>query len=293
MKNKIVMITGGTGYLGSNLINRLLSENYSIILLKRSTSDISRIKNIIDKIIFYDIDKENLETIFQKNDIDVIIHCATNYGLKEKNPINILEANFLLPLQLLQLSEKFNKVQTFINTDTVLNKNINNYTLSKKQFKEWMKKSNWEKRVGINLELEHFFGPLDNKSRFITFLIKKMLANVENINLTKGEQKRNFVFIDDVIDAFLKIINHATSLRLGFHEFYVGTEENISIKDLAKLIKKLIKNCKTKLCFGAVPYRKNELMETKNDSQKLRKLGWNPKTNLEQGLKITIEKENK
>ena len=132
-----------------------------------------------------------------------------------------MEANFLFPLKLLELGKKYH-VTCFINTDTILDKRIDNYSLSKKQFKEWL--FVYRKNFGcVNVALEHFYGPGDNPARFVTYIVHSLLKNVERIDLTKGEQKRDFIYIDDVVDAFIKIVNSSDTFLRDFYEFEVGT----------------------------------------------------------------------
>ena len=71
------MLTGGTGFLGSHLLKQLSDKDYNVIVLKRSYSDIWRIKEFIDQIKFYDIDKTAIEDIFKENKIDYVVHLAT------------------------------------------------------------------------------------------------------------------------------------------------------------------------------------------------------------------------
>ena len=132
------------------------------------------------------------------------------------------------------------------------------------------------------------YGPKDDSSKFVQFVIESLLRNEEKIKLTKGEQKRDFIFIKDVVEAYLKLLEVHDSLEDGFNEFEVGTGESITIKELVVKIKILTGNTKTKLIFGALPYRENEIMESKADITKLRGIGWSPKVSLEDGLKDTI-----
>jgi len=287
-----ILLTGATGFLGSHLLKGLLEKNDNkIIILKRSFSNLFRIESFLEnpRVKFYDIDNVKLDQIFVENDIDTIVHCATNYGRNNENILNIVQSNLLLPLSLLQLAIA-NNVKNFINTDTVIDKNVNLYSLSKNQFLDWLK--NCSPKINcVNVSLEHFYGSFDNNTKFTTCIIKSLLSNAENIDLTEGEQLRYFIYIDDVVDAFLKILENIDKFEESFTSFDVSTEDNISIKDFVLLVKKMTNNTKTILNFGKIPYRENVLMDCKIDIAKLKQLGWAPKWSLEEGLKITIRKE--
>ncbi len=119
MKN--ILLTGGTGYLGSKILHQLVARNYPVILLKRSFSNTDRIKELIPKIVVYDIDRVPLETIFCENSVDVIVHCATDYGREKTNPLHVVETNLIFPLALLESGKQHN-IECFINTDTILDR---------------------------------------------------------------------------------------------------------------------------------------------------------------------------
>jgi len=287
-----ILLTGGTGFLGSNLLKKLISLNYKLILLKRSFSNTWRISGFIDKVITYDIDREiNLENIFREHKIDMVIHCATSYGRKEMEPLTIIAANLILPLELLQLALK-NNVKCFINSDTLLDKRVNHYSLSKSQFKDWLQIYS-DRMACVNIALEHFYGPYDDGSKFVTYIIKSLLENAENIDLTIGEQKRDFIYIDDVIDAFEKVINLGLNVKKGFYQYEIGTNRTVKIRDFVILVKRISKNSKTHLNFGALPYRPNEIMDSHADTIAIKNLGWKPKVTLANGLFKTIEFERR
>src|SRR5689334_20712157 len=114
---KTILMTGGTGFLGSKLLRRLLDEEFRIVLLKRSTSNLRRIEDLTARIQTYDLDTTKLEDVFSRHKIDIVAHCATDYGRKDVPAPTVIEANLVLPLQLLELA-KAHSVPVFINTDT-------------------------------------------------------------------------------------------------------------------------------------------------------------------------------
>ena len=286
-----ILLTGGTGFLGSNISGRLLGLGHELFCIKRETSSLERVKIFKHKIKWFNVETSDFDEIISSYKIEGIIHCATDYGRKQLNPIQTIETNLILPLKLLHAAAS-NNVLVFINTDTILDKRVDTYSLSKRQFSEWLEKYSND-IITVNVALEHFYGPFDNDSKFVSYVIRKMLGNEDSIDFTLGLQKRNFVYIEDVIDAFIVLLNNINKLDNSFHNFEVGTEDSVTIKDFVGLVKKLCNNNTTDLNFGAINYRENEVMNTNTNTDKLKSLGWFPRFSLEDGLKNTIDLEKK
>ena len=284
-----ILLTGGTGFLGSNILRRLLGLGHELFCIKRETSSLERVKIFKHKIKWFNVETSDFDEIISSYKIEGIIHCATDYGRKQFNPIQTIETNLILPLKLLHAAAN-NNVLVFINTDTVLDKRVDTYSLSKRQFSEWLETYSND-ILTINVALEHFYGPFDNDSKFVSYVIRKMLGNEDSIDFTLGLQKRNFIYIEDVVDAFIVLLNNINKLDNSFHNFEAGTESTITIKDFVCLVKKLCNNNTTDLNFGAINYRENEVMNTNTNIDKLKSLGWFPRFSLEDGLKKTIDLE--
>ena len=281
-----ILLTGATGFLGSNLLRRLVASGDHLVVLKRSFSNCSRLEGVSGRLRTYDIDRVHPRVAFEENAIDYVVHCATNYGRASVAPTDVIEANLVLPLTLLQLAAD-HQVIAFVNTDTVLDKRVNHYSLSKHQFLEWLPE--FASRLAcVNVALEHFYGPHDDPTKFVSFVVQQLLACAPRIALTPGTQRRDFVFIDDVVSAFTSILTFARTSGSGVYHFEVGSGQSISIADFVQTAKALSGNTVTDLDFGALPHRPREVMDSRANISQLVSLGWMPRTSLEEGLLRTI-----
>jgi len=125
-----ILLTGATGFLGSNLLARLVEDGHKVTILARISSSFQRIATLLDQVTVHIIGDASLYDLLHANKIEAIIHCATNYGRGEVDPSEILESNLIMPLQLLQ-SGCLAGVRCFVNTDTILDKGVSDYSLSK------------------------------------------------------------------------------------------------------------------------------------------------------------------
>jgi CDP-paratose synthetase len=290
-----VLITGASGFIGSHLVRSLRNHGSEIILLKRSTSNCRRIEDLLPTLRFFDLDRKPLVDVFQENPgIDAIVHVATCYGRGGESASAILEANTLFPLGLLELASQ-NGVKAFLNTDTFFADNpsgyghLNVYTVAKRQFAEWGRQMAAPLKIAfLNLKLFHVYGPLDGEEKFATRIIRSCLSNEPEIPLTPGEQKRDFIFVHDVVDAFRALLDYSRSAPVGSLEFQAGTGRLHSIRHFVESVHGLT-HSKSKLLFGALPYRENEFSFPAADSASLRALGWKPAWTLESGLEATVK----
>src|SRR5512139_3267196 len=101
-----VLLSGATGFLGSYLLRALVENGYSVVAVKRSTSNTWRIADHLDRIDVLDADRSPLSEAFERRRIDIVIHAATCYGRKGESVCQVVESNLLLPLELLELAQR-------------------------------------------------------------------------------------------------------------------------------------------------------------------------------------------
>lgn len=280
-----IMLTGATGFLGSYVLKRLLQEQYTVSVIKRSFSNCTRVGEELKRCACYDLDKIDIQEIMRECRPDVIIHCATDYG-KRSETEKVIQSNLLFPVALLQAAIQFGTA-FFINTDSFFSKQVEerlsigkkmfraDYSLSKYQFCQWGRLAVTEQKISfINLQMEHVCGPGDDpQSKFYPFLIQQMSEGVKSIDITDGMQIRDFIHVEYAAEAYITILQNLHKLA-GFHSFEVGTGVSHTVRELAEMIKRDL-NAGTVLNFGAVPRADTEIMYSTADPHGLRELGWN------------------
>jgi nucleoside-diphosphate-sugar epimerase len=285
MKNKIILLTGASGFLGSNIAKEIIANEAKLIVLVRTKSNLTRLMNLKDNLEIVNIDTISISEIFKKYKIDLVINAATSYGKKGETIEEIVNANYLFPLSLL-LNSIDSGVKEFINIGTSLQPFVNEYSFTKHQFVEWLMFHKHKIKIK-NVVLEYFYGPEDDSWKFVTMLFEKFKSNAPYIDFTSGEQKRNFIYIVDVVNALIKIIDNGCNKdQINF--YHVKSSAIITIKELVYLCKKISKNSVTELNFGVVNNRIDEIKDPANDFMNLISLqNWHPKTSLIEGLEIT------
>jgi len=285
MSRLTVLLTGATGFIGSHLLEALLKQGYQMVILKRSTSNLCRIAHLERQYKSYDVDIQPIEQAFVEHQIDCVIHTASHYG-RNGNPISeIVESNLMFGLRILDTCLKFD-VKTFINTDTFFNnpnfnqKYLGAYTMSKKHFVDWLQSYSVKFQV-VNLKLQHVYGPKDDSSKFIPWFVSQLKQKAKEIELTSGNQKRDFIFVEDVVSAYLTILKNTSSIS-NFQQFDVGTGESLKLSDFLNQLVDFYRDChltsKTTLVFGAKPEREGEIMDIEVDNSGLKRLGWEIRT---------------
>jgi CDP-paratose synthetase len=291
-KRETIMLTGGTGFLGSFVLRLLLKYGYKVIVITRPTSDMFRIADLIaDKnLMFVEYTGGSKNKFIETHHPDYVIHTATCYGRNNESEVEIKDANFDLPLCLLKIGVD-NGLKGFINTDTFftedlgLTGNERLYVKTKKDF--LLQARNIVNGLKIvNLKLEQMYGPADNPNKFIPGMIQRLRTD-EVIDLTAGEQKRDFVYVEDVAKAYVLVLENFKTFE-KFEEFEIGTGKSHSIKKVMEILQAKLES-KSTLSWGALPYRENELMDSVADIEKNSKIKWRAEVDILRGLSKTIE----
>jgi CDP-paratose synthetase len=292
-----VLLTGATGFLGSKLLRQLCMEGHEVAALKRQSSGLERVREFRHDAAWYNVDEIDLALPFQRHGrFDAVIHTATCYGRNNEPLSLILASNTTFPLCLLEKAAFFN-TGTFFNTDSYFNSDtirllyLKKYALTKKYFTEC---GRLMAEAGVirfaNIRLEHMYGAGDGPDKFTMHIIRQCLQNVSEIPLTGGEQQRDFIYIDDVVDAYMLLLKKQAALKAGFIEVGLGSGCAVAIRTFVERVHRLCYST-SHLDFGALPYRQHEIMASAADISLLMSLGWQPRFSLEAGLGKVVEEE--
>lgn len=290
-----ILLTGSSGFLGSALVHFWAKQGHDLWLLARPSSCLDRLEDLLStvKVVRASTPSEIMAAI-QEAMPDAIVHTACSYGRKGESALEVMDANMRLGVALLQAVLERDLLEStqptlFLNTGTVLEPGVSLYSLSKTQFSAWgaaLAASAPQRLKFINIRLQQMYGPGDDGSKFINHVIEACRQNAPRLALTKGEQLRDFIHIDDVVQAYDSILEKRDQFA-RCDAIDVGSGEAISMQNFVEMAKQLA-GAETVLDFGAVQYRANEAMLCVADTTRLRSLGWNPTVPLADGLRQLI-----
>lgn len=298
--SKYILLTGGTGFIGSHILEELLRLNKKVILLKRSFSDTWRINEFIENenLIMKDIDKEDLNDIFNQYTVEGIFHLASISKRETdlETISNMINSNITFPTKLLETSLNHD-TKFFINTGSVYEyqldqppisertkiKPFNLYASTKIAFEDILKfySDNFQFNCST-LKLFTPYGPKDNENKIIPYLITNSIKK-ENIFIKSPNKTLDLIYIKDVVEGYINLMNNIPKFK-EYETFNMGTGIGTSIKDVLKIIEKnLGKN--NNVDFGNL--EDDQILCSNNKIKE--KLNWNPKINLDEGIKITVD----
>lgn len=288
-----ILLTGASGFLGSALALHLRDAGHQVALLLRPTSRLDRLHG---RDSAFDIGRcttdDEVGAFVRRVQPDAVIHTACAYGRQGETLLQLTDANLRLGLAILQALQRTGRPVSFINTGTVLAPEVSPYALTKQQFAQWGRflaaQSAGQLRF-INVLLQHMYGPGDDASKFTTHVLHVCNRNEPALKLTAGEQTRDFIYIDDVVSAYSTLLEQCDKLEPVL-DIEVGSGVAPTIREFAETVHRLTAS-RTELLFGALPYRANEAMHCQADIERMKTLGWQPKFDLEAGLKKTIQLE--
>lgn len=306
-KDKFILITGGAGAIGSNLVKKLSQEGARIIVLDNLSS--SREENIagIPNVQFINgsiTDDVVLEKIFSRP-IDYVFHLAASFANQRSvdDPLRDLDVNGAGTIKLLQHSVKNGNIKRFIfsssscvygNVDGIINENTavhpeTPYAVSKLAAENYV--NFFHKYYGLKVSILRYFnsyGPGEHPGKYRNIIPNFFSSAMSGLPLQitgTGEESRNFTFVDDVVDVTIK---SAIEEKAVGECFNIGFNKEVRIKDLAEKINGLTGN---KAGVSFIERRKwDTILKRIPNCEKAKKLlDFNPKIEIDRGLEFTYK----
>ncbi len=303
-RGKRIVVTGGSGFIGSQLTERLVKEGAYPHVIEKSALKMENLENVRSHIEFHQADicdRNKISQIISDVKPSIVFHLAACLK-RERDPKiidQLMDVNFKGTLNLLDAAKAVS-VDRFIfpSTSDVYGSNkspfvetqaidpVSPYSLSKAAAELACKM--YFKIFGVPVVILRPFltyGPRQKPDLLIPELIISALSK-KDFKMTKGEQKRDINFVDDLVDAFMAA---ALKKEAVGETINIGTGNMYRIVDIVKTILDIMGN-PIKPDIGALKYRENEIWEMYCGNSKAKKLiGWEPKTSLSEGLEKTIK----
>lgn len=299
-----ILITGGCGFIGSHTVEKALSENMNVTVIDNvSSGTIENIKDYLNEIQFY---RKNildpLDDLFKNTKFDAIIHLAAQSSVSQskKDLVHEARTNVLGTLNLLSLANKYGvkkfifssssavygpPVQLPIDHKHPVNP-ISPYGISKLASELYIK-NNYHLTGTIYsiLRYSNVYGPRQNvqsEGGVISSFAYHITRNIQPVIFGDGDQTRDFIYVEDVAAANIQ------ALKRGQNEiFNISYGKSTSINEVYQIMKKL---CKVNFDPEYQEEKKEDIRHSLLDSSHARRiLKWAPRTQLEPGIKSTIE----
>lgn len=298
-----VLVTGGAGFIGSHLVDRLVLEGHEAVVVDNLATGKRRNINRAARFYKMDIQSWRLERVFRNERPNVVMHLAAQMDVRKsvEDPMFDAQVNVLGTLNVLQQAVKngvrkvifsssggaiYGEQETYPAPETHVTKPLSPYGLSKLCGEQYL--SYFQRVSGlqaVSLRYANVYGPRqdpEGEAGVVAIFIQKMLNNEQAVINGNGRQTRDFVFVDDVVEANLAMMGQETQ-----GTYNVGTSVETSINDLFRI---LVQHTGSNSKGVHGPAKKGEQARSVIDSTKLRhEVSWEPKADLSEGLKKTVE----
>jgi nucleoside-diphosphate-sugar epimerase len=279
--HKRILITGISGFLGSQIAKNLILQGHELIATKRTNSILWRCKDYDKKVTWININEDNWQSNILEFHPEIIIHTAwSGVSATDRDDWDIQLSNIEFTLKLLQIAKKcklkkfigfgsqaeYGNISGIVDENYPLNPN-SAYGSSKISVSQII--NNFCSINEINwywFRLFSFFGELESSTWFIPTLIDK-ISSQEKMDMTPGEQKYAYMYVGDLASIIVKTIEIDISSGI----YNISSKSVISLLELTNKILEIIKPTESKINFGAIPYRPNQSMHIQGSIAKLEK----------------------
>lgn len=317
---KTFLITGGAGFIGSSLADKLLKYGHKVLVIdnfcdfydpKIKEKNIEPFLNNDNfKLYRYDIrDRQAIKEVFSLNSIDCVIHLAAMAGVRPsiENPILYQEVNCLGTQNILEEMKNHNLNNLVMASSSSVYGNCKDVPFREDMVVDYAispyaatKKANevmthvYHKLCNMNVIMLRFFtvyGPKQRPDLAINKFTNLMINNEEIPMFGDGTTSRDYTYIDDIVDGIIKSIDYVLSNNNVYEIINLGNSSPTSLIEMINTIGKVL-NIEPKI--KQLPMQPGDVDRTYADISKAKKLlGYNPKTSFEEGIRKFVEWNSK
>jgi UDP-glucose 4-epimerase len=298
-----VLVTGGAGFIGSHVVDRLVQEGHEVVVVDNLSTGKRRNLNRAARFFKLDIQSWRLERVFRNERPNLVMHLAAQMDVRKsvEDPIFDAQVNVLGMLNVLQQAIKhgvrkvvfsssggaiYGEQEVYPAPESHVTRPLSPYGISKLCGEQYL--SYYQRVSGlqiVSLRYANVYGPRqdpDGEAGVVAIFIQKLLNNEQAIVNGNGRQTRDFVYVEDVVEANLAVMGQEIQ-----GTYNVGTGEETSINDLLRI---LVTHTSSTYKEVHGPAKSGEQVRSVIDSAKLRQeLSWEPRTELSEGLKRTVD----
>jgi UDP-glucose 4-epimerase len=298
-----ILVTGGAGFIGSHLVDRLVQEGHEVVVADNLSTGKRRNLNRAAEFYKRDVEGSRMESVFRRERPVVLIHLAAQMNIRRsvEDPLFDAQVNILGTLNVLDQAVRYGtrkvifassggaiygEQDVFPAPESHATRPLSPYGISKLTGEYYL--AYYQRVSGIqyvSLRFSNVYGPRQDpygEAGVVAIFTQKMLAGEQPIINGNGRQTRDFIYVDDVVEAHMSVLGRDIQ---GVYN--VGTAHETTINDLYGKLADLTKaGCKQ--LYG--PSKKGEQARSVVDASKLRQeLGWEPRVSLDDGLARTVE----
>jgi len=313
---KTYLITGGAGFIGSSLSERLIKEGNRVVAIDnfcdfynptiKENNVKELIKNSNFKLYRNDIrDRESVKKIFEENNIDIVMHLAAMAGVRPsiENPVLYQEVNCMGTQNILEEMKAHNVKNLVMASSSSVYGNCKEVPFKENMIVDFAispyaatKKANevmthvYHKLFDMNVIMLRFFtvyGPKQRPDLAINKFTRLMLEDKEIPMFGDGTNSRDYTYIDDIVDGIIRSCNYVENNNDVYEILNLGNSSPVSLKEMINTIGQAI-GVEPKI--KQLPMQPGDVDRTFADISKAKKLiGYNPKTSFKEGIENFVE----